>query len=502
MENYMMTTKQLLLKQKYNKKTAIKCGKKNISYAELHTWCQRIGKHVGRLSSKSSNVGIVLPNSIDYAKAFFGVLFANKIVVPINAQLKPLELMHALRFCEIDLILTNSSTLDHVLKATKDYPYRLKIFLVDNMNCVECNTKLSYIDKTEKVKKNIKSSDTTILLHTSGSTESSRYVMLTHRNILYNVKANVKSLNLKSSDITLIALPMDFAYCNTAQFLSCIYLGATMIILPNMFLPINYLSTIEREKVTNIFVVPTMLLILTRLCCTKKYNLDTLRLICIGGSKIYKSSLAEVADQFPKSNICITYGLTECSPRVTTLAPNLIDKKEESIGRPILYTKVRIENSSNNVDGKEIGEICVKGKSVMKGYYKQPYLTQQIIRDGWLHTGDLGYIDDEGFLYLTGRIKNVIIYKGINIYPEEIEELLIKHPNIIEAIVYGKKDAILGEIPVSKVVLNEKGKNEISEEAIKTFCSKYLADYKVPKHIYFVDSLEKTMSGKLLRRGN
>ena len=212
--------------------------------------------------------------------------------------------------------------------------------------------------------------------------------------------------------------------------------------------------------------------------------------------------MAEVADQFPKSNICITYGLTECSPRVTTLAPNLIDKKEESIGRPILYTKVRIENSSNNVDGKEIGEICVKGKSVMKGYYKQPYLTQQIIRDGWLHTGDLGYIDDEGFLYLTGRIKNVIIYKGINIYPEEIEELLIKHPNIIEAIVYGKKDAILGEIPVSKVVLNEKGKNEISEEAIKTFCSKYLADYKVPKHIYFVDSLEKTMSGKLLRRGN
>lgn len=228
-----------------------------------------------------------------------------------------------------------------------------------------------------------------------------------------------------------------------------------------------------------------------------KYDMSSLRYLCFGGGVMPVHKLKQIISFFEGTGIVQTYGQTEASPRVTCLLPKDCLRKIGSVGKPIPGVEIDIlDKNGVPVKNGEKGEIVVRGNNVMKGYYKHQDKTEQTIINGWLHTGDIGRVDEEGYLYIVGRIKNVIISGGLNIYPEEIEEILINYEGIKEVIVFGEKHDILGEIPVAKVVTDG---CYIDEGQILEYSKKMVDAYKIPKKIIFCEQLEKTYNGKIRR---
>ena len=415
--------------------------------------------------------------------------------MPIGIQAKKNEILTTVEYCEVDLIMTNKQYYDFLCEVFQEYSYKVYVYNIENNSMKTINAQGKFVPKTSELLNNGDENDVALMLHTSGTTSNPKRVMLTHKNLIYNIEANIESLKLEDKDNVLIALPMFFGYCNTAQFLTHIYLGARMTILDGMFLPKKFFQIVEQEKITNFTGVPSMLLMLLEYKYSENYDYSSLKFICFGGGKMPKNKLEMLIERYQTIRFVHTYGQTECSPRVTALLPEFSLSKIGSVGKTISGVEIKIVNDKGEVKNEEIGEILVKGPNVMKGYFKHQKATNEAIIDNWIHTGDLGYIDSDGFLYLTGRIKNVIISGGINIYPEEIEEFLLKQEGVKEVCVHGESDELLGEIPVAKIVTN----GELCESVIKDICREKLASYKVPRKIIIVEKLEKTYNGKIKR---
>lgn len=491
--------KDILLKGVENKKVAIIEGEKSITYTELYNNSNNNSNLIKEYCKKNNfgkNIGIFLNNSIDYALAYFSINLCDKIIVPINVKAKTKELISTISYCELDLIITNSFYKKVLKELIEDENITIDIFNLDENDFERIGSKSSISNNKDN---SGECEDVVIMLHTSGTTSNPKRVMLTNKSLIANIKSNIESLKLTENDISLIALPMTFGYCNTAQFLTHLYLGATIVIMNGLFIPTKFFSIVDKYKITNFTGVPTMLLLLLDFN-NKKYNINSLRFICFGGGKMPLEKLKLLIEKYPSIGFLQTYGQTEASPRVTLLRKEDSLRKIGSVGKPIPNVKVRIVDEFNkDVSSNNEGEIIVFGDNLMKGYYKNPIETSKVLKDGWLYTGDLGVYDEEGYIYIVGRKKNVIISGGINVYPEEIEEVLTEHYAIQEAYVFGEDDNILGEVPVAKVVLKENNE-ETTEGEIKNYCLDKLASYKVPKNIEFVNSLEKTTTGKIRRK--
>lgn len=486
----------LVKRQKNNNIIAIKHGEKSITYSKWYIESEEISVRIREcMPLDTQNIAIFLPNSIDYAVAYFGILLVNKTIVPIGIQAKELEICSTLEYCEVDVIITTSEY-EHFLSQTlRDYKYHISILFINCNRVKVIKNESSYVKKSGLPAINGNEDDVAVMLHTSGTTSNPKRVMLTHCSLINNIESNIASLELTSNDKVLIALPMFFGYCNTAQFLTHIYLGASMVIIEGMFLPKLFFETVQAEKITNFTAVPSMLLMLLEYRYYVKYDISSLRYICFGGGRMPIESLKKLILRFSTIGFVQTYGQTEASPRITALLPEYSMDKLGSVGKPIPNVKVKVVNE----DGKELesnktGEIIVSGSNIMKGYYKQEAITKTTVKDGWLYTGDLGHYDEDGFLYLTGRKKNIIISGGINIYPEEIEEILFQHPDIKDACVVGEEHKYLGEVPIAKIVLRS---NSLPD--LKTYCSKRLSQFKVPVRFDIFDQVEKTYNGKIKR---
>lgn len=488
-----MLIKELLERLDHSSKIALKQSNKVLSYNEWNNYSKSMSIFIRRVLKESSTVALFLPNSINYAISYFAVMYANKVLTPIDIKARECEILSTLKYCEIDLIMTDLQHIEFIKRCCNKYDYKINIYIVDTNEIILVNSEKNFINKSDYLLFKNTEDDVAIMLHTSGTTSDPKRVMLTHKNLICNVESNISSLKFTSNDKVLIALPMFFGYCNTAQFLTHVYLGASIVILDSLFLPKQFFKIVEKEKITNFTSVPSMLLMLLNYNYSEKYDYSSLRYICFGGGKMPVEQLKQLIKKYPSIGFIQTYGQTECSPRVTALLPSYSLKKIGSVGTPITNVNVNIIDTQGNcLSSNKIGEIVVNGNNIMKGYYKKPELTKRTINNGWLHTGDLGYFDNEGFLYLTGRIKNIIISNGINIYPEEIEELLLQHESVEDVIVLGKKHKIKGEIPIAKIVL----KSKITEFELKEYCSKRIADYKIPVEFEFVDYLPKTYNGK------
>lgn len=492
-----MRITELLERQSNNNKMALRHGDNSITYNDWYRYSDELSQRINTVKQVDTmNIALFLPNSIHYAIAYFAVLFSDRILIPIGIQAKELEIVSTIEYCEVDLIITDSRHRDFLVQALQEYHHRVIVYVIDTDETLVISKDKRFIAKSEHLVQNGSVDDVAIMLHTSGTTSNPKRVMLTHNNLIHNVESNIDSLKLTQDDKVLIALPMFFGYCNTAQFLTHVYLGATIVILDSVFLPKQFFQIVEKEKITNFTGVPSMLLMLLEYRYADRYDYESLRYICFGGGKMPVDQLKILIKKYPSIGFVQTYGQTECSPRVTALLPEYAIIKTGSVGIPILHVEVKIVNPEDNeLPANEMGEIIVRGKNIMKGYYKRPDITSETIRNGWLHTGDLGYLDGDGFLYLTGRIKNIIISGGINVYPEEIEQLLLQHESVEDACVVGEEHKLLGEVPVAKVVL----KHEISQVELKLYCTEKLADYKVPSRFDIVDSLPKTYNGKTKR---
>ncbi len=492
-----MLVGDLLLRNK-NASAYIKQGDLMLTYKECAEQALEMASYLNNIIlTESLTIAIYLPNSIDFIVSYFAILFLNRVIVPIETYVKDFELLRIIEYNEVDLIITDTKHLKNIYKGLKKYSYKIIVYNTDKQEITRFNIIKHFINKSKHLVLEGTENDIVVMLHTSGTTNNPKQVMLTHRNLISNIESNIESLKLQASDIALIALPMCFGYCHTAQMLTHIYLGASIVILNSIFLPKQFFQTVEKEKITNFTAVPSMLMMILQYRYFQKYNLRSLRYICFGGGKMSPEKIKELIEKFPNVGFIQTYGQTECSPRVTALLPKDSLRKIGSVGKAIPNVDVKIfDELDRSLPPNHIGEIVVQGSNIMKGYYKQEQLTSECIRNGWLHTGDLGFLDEEGYLYLKGRIRNIIISRGINICPEEIEQILLQQENVKEAIVFGEDNDLLGEALIAKVVLKKRG----SILDIKQHCQKYLPDYKIPIRFEVVEKMPKTYNGKIKRR--
>ena len=486
--------RDILLDNRNNDNVAVIYNDNQYTYNQIFRSVLSHADNICEASGK--NVGLFVQNSIEYVIGYFAISFANKVIVPIETNCKEKQILSTVDYCELDLVVTNSDNFSYLSEILE--------------NGVESDVEIynlsdgskRYISKKRKRTQDFEDTicsenDVAIMLHTSGTTSNPKKVMLTHKNLLANIQSNVASLELNSQDRSLIVLPMCFGYCNTSQFLTHFYLGGSIVIYDGLFVPARFFHYIEKYGCTNTTCIPTMLYLITK---SKKsnYSLRSLRYLCFGGGTISLDVLKKVSNLLPDIGIVQTYGQTEASPRITCLLPQDSERKIGSVGRAIPGVCVKVVDE----EGKELpansrGEIVVKGDNVMKGYYKRPEETAKVIRNGWLYTGDIGRFDDEGYLYVVGRIKNVIITGGLNIYPEEIEEVLRSYSDVDEALVLPKQHEVLGEVPMAQVVV--KKNSQVSASELLDFCKKRLEIQKIPSEIIVVEKIEKTYNGKVRR---
>lgn len=484
---------KLLSNQMHNDKIAIKYSGEALTYKNWYKKSQNLKSYIHNMVTANTRcIAIFMPNSINYAIAYFGIVFSERVVVPIDPQVKDIEICSTISYCEVDLIVSVSIYKSIFMEAFKLYPYKITVYYMDTNEKEEYGVG-DWIEKSAESNFDGVPKDVAIMLHTSGTTSSPKRVMLTHENLLTNVESNICSLKLSSNEVVLIALPMYFGYCNTAQFLTHVYLGATIVILDSLFMPKQFLSIVQRERITSFTAVPSMLLMLLEYRYCEKYNINTLKYICFGGGKMPIDKLRMLINKFPSVCFIQTYGQTECAPRVTALPAEDAIRKIGSVGKAIPGVCVKIVDQNDKVlQAGETGEVAVIGRNVMKGYFKNKEATSIALRNNLLHTGDRGYLDEEGYLYLTGRIKNIIISGGINIYPEEIEMIILQYEGVKDVLVTGEKHELLGEVPVAKVIVSD----ESVLAGVRDYCSKHLANYKVPVRFDIVKYLKKTYNGK------
>jgi len=334
--------------------------------------------------------------------------------------------------------------------------------------------------------------------YTSGTTGFPKGVMLTHNNVINNGFNIGECMRFTENDRLCIPVPFFHCFGCVLAVMACVTHGSAMVPV-EIFDPLKVLKTIEKERCTAVHGVPTMFIAELEHPDFATYDLTTLRTGIMAGSNCPIEVMKKVISQMHASEITIAYGQTESSPVITQTRTNdPIELRVATVGRALPDVEVKIvdiETGATLPPGKQ-GELCTRGYLVMKGYYKMPEETAKAIDgDNWLHTGDLAVMDENGYCKITGRIKNMIIRGGENIYPREIEEFLYTHPKVSDIQVYGVPDRKYGEQVMAAIIL-KKGV-EMTEEEVREFCRGKIANYKIPKYVKFVDSYPMTASGKI-----
>ena len=387
--------RDLLIQLKNSSKTGLICGGAILSYAQWHNISEKISlENLRDLPGKI--VGIFLPNGIAYAVSYFACLYADKVIAPFYTGSTLNELAYTVKHCAISTMITTEKYVSIIESLVQIYGIPLNIVLLDDNLEVQSTMVMKKVNLVESIDDLNELNDVVVLLHTSGTTSKPKRVMLTNKGLLHNIQAHCESLNWCENEVCLIQLPMMFGYCNTAQFLAHVYLGACIVINPFPFLAADFYKIVEERKVTNFTAVPSILNILSK-HNTLNYDISSLKTVCFGGNPISKEKLIEIMYKFPTIAFVQTYGLTEAGPRVTTLPIQKCNEKVGSVGRAISGVEIKIiDRTGRNLAYGEIGEVLIKSKSIMKGYFRDSEETEKILHSEWLYSGDIGYLSEDG----------------------------------------------------------------------------------------------------------
>ena len=488
--------------KKYKKKPILFEDDKKINHIQLKHYVDSLARYFEILGvKKGDKVAILLTNSKEFIYSFLAVGKLGAVPVPINTFLKKNEIEYILSHSDSKLLITSQKfekELWGVFKNTKVekivWAGGYKVYDDRNYPFEEGLT----IEDYEHITPKADIDDTAVIIYTSGTTGKPKGVMLSYRNIFSNIENIVQLGMLTHKDRFIVYLPMFHTFTLTATVLLPLYTGSPIVIIKSILPFSNIFKQTLLKRVTIFMGVPEVYNALSKAKLPWYFmKFHKIRYFISGGAPLPKSTLEKMRKKFPKTPLLEGYGLSECSPVVSINRPE--KQKDLSVGPPLPDYKVKIVNDELiEVGTGQIGEIIVKGDNVMKGYYKDPTATEETIINGWLLTGDLGYVDEDGYIYIVDRKKDLIISKGINIYPREIEEVLNSHPEVEESAVVGKKDPMHGEIPVAFVKPAEE--SNITEQDLKNYLKGKLANYKVPKHIYIVEELPRNATGKVLKR--
>ena len=513
----------------YKEKKALHFMGKEISFQELYTEAKQMAHYLQLLGlKKGDRVAVMLPNCPQSVISYYATLLAGGIVVQTNPLYKERELEFQLNdagatfiVC-LDILLPRVSSirgntsLKHVLvTGIKDYlPFPKNVIypfiqkkeyhmVVKVEQSEDTHVWRQMMDQTNENFTEVDINpreDLALLQYTGGTTGHPKGVMLTH----YNLTANVQMCEAwlyktkRGEEIVLGVLPFFHVYGMTAVMNMSIMQGSKMILLPK-FDAEEVLKTIDKQKPTLFPGAPTIYVGLLNHSDLKKYDLSSIE-ACISGSSALPKEVQEQFEQVTGGKLVEGYGLTESSP-VTHANFVWEARVNGSIGVPWPDTDSKIfsmEASGEEAATDEVGEIAVKGPQIMKGYWNNPEETENVLKDGWLFTGDLGYMDENGYFYVVDRRKDMIIAGGYNIYPREVEEILYENEGVQEAVVAGIPDPYRGETVKAYIVLKEG--YTVDEAELNAYCRKHLAAYKVPRIYDFRNELPKTAVGKILRR--
>jgi len=442
-----------------------------------------------------------LPNIPQFLIAYFGALKAGLVVLPLNPLLMAPELEYHLTDSAAAMLIGFQGLHAEAAKACETTGVPLYLVSVDASPLPEGTRPVTELISTAPLDEPggdvvaCAPDDTAVLVYTSGTTGKPKGAELTHFQLYMNCTVAGGLFGARSDDVVLAVLPFFHVFGLSSVINVFVRYGGCLSILPR-FQPSAVLDAIEADRCTVIGGVPTMLHALAQQDITG-CDLSALRVAVSGGASLPEDIMRTFEDKYG-IEVLEGYGMTETASSCSFNRPG--DRKVLSIGKPLWGVRMRVADSSGRLlpPGREhVGEILIRGHNVMKGYLGRPEATAETLRGGWLHSGDLGYVDEDGFYFIVDRAKDLVIRGGYNVYPREIEEVLYAHPSILEAAVIGKPDERLGEEVVAVVALREGA--SVSAEEIIAYTRERLAAYKYPREIRFMEELPKGPSGKILK---
>ena len=469
-----------------------------LSYADLLRNTLQYASVLQRQNVQPGDVvAICFENSPEFICSYYAISWLGAAVLPVNVLLTPREIAYLLRDCQARGVVTRQEFWPKFSAALADGNPGIRFALLaggsasreGSIEVTGLEEQLALSPPLESGPAPVPEDSVAVLIYTSGTTGTPKGVMLSHRNLMSNAHAVARATSALEGDTFFLLLPVFHITSQTVCMLTPILIGASVAIVSRM--DRAEMAHAFREFRPTVFVaVPS---IYNMMAGAPPPEQNPVRLYVSGGAPLP----AEVQNRFEaayRKPIFSGYGLTEASPVVSWNIPGA--SKPGSVGRPLQGVSVKIVGiGTEALAPREIGEICVAGDLVMLGYYDRPAETAETIVNGWLRTGDMGYVDEEGYLYVVDRKKEMLICSGINIYPREVEELLHTIPEILEAAVVGVPDSARGELPVAFVTTKEA--STATEKTLKDSCAAALARYKVPRRIFIIDQFPRTGSGKI-----
>jgi len=496
---YEMLQKQV---QKRGSKVALLDGDDKIRYRDVLAKVDRVAAF---LSSKGigrgDKVGLFLRNSPEFIYSIFAVSKLGAVLIPINIFLKSEELSYILEDSGITLLIASITHKEMVIGSRADELCRLVLWEGELEHTDEQN--IPYVEALSTVTDvNLVASgidDIAIIIYTSGTTGKPKGAMLSYKNILSNTYSAEQTINITHRDRAIVFLPMFHAFTFTVGLMLPLYLGASIVIVRSITPFSNIFKQTLTKRVTLFMGVPDVYNALAKAKLPWYFMwFNRVRLFISGAAALQPKTLEAMSNKFRRAQVLEGYGLSESSPAICINRPK--QQKAKSVGMAMHGYEVKIVDADmGELPVGTVGDIIAKGDNIMQGYFNRPEATAETIINGWLLTGDMGYLDEDGFLFIVDRKKDLIISKGINIYPRELEEVIDGFDGVAASAVIGISDDKSGEIPIAYIELEEDSL-EIDEHSLKMHMREYLANFKIPRQIHYIKSLPKNATGKVLKR--
>ncbi len=487
--------------KEHGKRAALRLGGQEWTYEEIGGAAASLAKSLRELGlGRGDAAAVMMPNIPQFVISFFAVQLCGARFVPLNCLHAAPELAYVIDDSEARVVIGFGDFQDRLGPAVEQCR-GVKSVVIAGQRRIE-----GALSWDELVRKNaparpeppdVDPDEVAVLIYTSGTVGRAKGAMLTHRNIIFDADACRQVIDVEPDDVFLGVLPFFHSYGFTVDMVLPVLQGAKCVLLPGKFSARQCLQAMEEAGVTIFAGVPSMYVMMLRTRREPDYDLSKCRVGISGGAPVAVDVLKAFEARFGVTML-EGYGPTEAAP-VVSVNPLHGTRKFGSVGPPLPGVKVKVvDDDDNELPVGEIGELCVQGPNVMKGYWKDEEMTAQALRGGWLHTGDMAKLDEDGYIYIVDRKKDMIIVGGMNVYPREVEEVIRELDEVADAAVVGVPDAVKGEEVVAYVQLKEGA--ELGEERVIEHCASRLARFKVPRAVVFVEELPRSPIGKVLRR--
>ncbi len=498
--------------------------KETISYCDLYDRSLKLADYLNQTIGQNQNILLLAPNSVFFMVAYLAILKSGNVVVPLSSEIEQSNLDFIHKKCEPTLIFATPQICeklnfsDSSILTEKDL---MQIFHLGEHRTPNTEHRTPITEhrtpNTEHRTPNTehrtpitehripntehRSDNLAEIIFTSGSTGEPKGVMISHKNLIANTGSIVEYLGLTSDDTMLVVLP--FYYCYGLSLLHTHLRAGGSIVLNNMFIMLGgVINDLKRFRCTGFAGVPSHFQILLRKSDTfKTTGFPDLKYVTQAGGKLHNAFISEFIETFPDIAFNVMYGQTEATARLSWLPPEMLPEKIGSCGKSIPGVVLKVTDESGSpVKGGYTGEILAYGDNIMPGYYKDPESTSQTLVNGWLHTGDLATVDEEGYIYLTARKKEIIKVGGRRVSPKEIEEVIVSMPEVIDCSIEAVFDEILGETMKATVIVKESSAGTVTPDSIKSWCAARLASYKIPQIVELKDKIMITATGKKVKK--